>query len=535
MANFHECTSCTGGKYDGANLKCHICLKPAFIECLVHAKVMEVLELVSVLAKSQPMSTPTRLQTRISKILNDNSQLIYICANCKQKRSLIEIIEDEKNKIKNILTDKNEVLKIDLANINVELLNEKNNTEMKDSEINRLKKENNELLEEIKGMNLQINEMSAFINTIQQENEQMKILGQDRNMEIDLTDNNIQEQAITQIKMAIRNEMAIMSDDIEARIKLECEKMREEINRKIDSGENDAKRKKTSDINREIITENIINGDTYITNTKNTKDSNKNNKNMEKIISILKPPNRLNENEKYEKNGEKDIYELHVSKFHTEQTENDIATYITEKTGISKNLFKITKLKSKKEIKKEQYNSFKITTLQLKIFNELIDQSIWGEFTVREYLPTITINRAKGQIFGNKYENNYENRFKTNRTIMKHDLRRNILERDIAEGEKWKMNKFGETPRRINKNIRPGIYRDLTPIQTPIQTQRQQKPNYRKYEIIQNNKYGQDRYQMQKQQQTEYNYNYNKKQYEPNFLKMQREWPVRTIQRNYRK
>lgn len=99
MSPPHECTACSGTRYDGANLTCQICLKPFFFECLINNKRNEVLELVNCM-KTQAGCTPgTRMQTKIQKIFNDTSVFSFVCTNCKPKKALRTVVDEYKSQI----------------------------------------------------------------------------------------------------------------------------------------------------------------------------------------------------------------------------------------------------------------------------------------------------------------------------------------------------------------------------------------------------------------------------------------------------
>lgn len=213
MAANHECVSCTGIKHDGANLKCQMCLKPTFIDCLVKGKRNEVMELMHLMNGNQNIGTPIRLQNKLLKIFNDSSQFMFICLQCKNKRPLVEIIEEQAKQINVELITKNDDLEKELQNTNIQLV--------------EMNEENAKLKDEI---------------------EQTKNRENNEDMQMDIDNKgteNMVENMMEHMKRVMKNEMAIMLDDIEARIKLECEKMKEELGKKLgDTNENSLRMKK---------------------------------------------------------------------------------------------------------------------------------------------------------------------------------------------------------------------------------------------------------------------------------------------------
>lgn len=162
--------------------------------------------------------------------------------------------------------------------------------------------------------------------------------------------------------------MIIMSSDIEARIKLEFEKINEKINKYINAPEQERKRKK------------ITNNKAHIESSKLSK---RNDNDTTEKKKKLNPPTNNTEYEIENKN----VYEIYISKFAIETKEEDIGEYIIDKTKINNpEMFKVSKLKSKTNDNTKNYVSFKIATLREDIYNLIINPKIWEpEFSAREY------------------------------------------------------------------------------------------------------------------------------------------------------
>lgn len=159
---------------------------------------------------------------------------------------------------------------------------------------------------------------------------------------------------------------------------------------------------------------------TYIQETSNV--NNLIRSNSVQTHSYLKPPSNdeINVNRGY--------YELHVSKFHTDQNENDIAAHIADNTGIPKDKFRIIKLVSSKNMHKAMnYTSFKIVTLDSMVHRAILDQGLWGEYQVRNFeSETKTARNPIGQPVQYQYhrQRNYN---KNHAKPYGNSLRRNIM------------------------------------------------------------------------------------------------------------
>lgn len=332
MSEQHDCGArqCKGTKYDGAYLTCSQCSKKVYCECMNAKK--EILQLMNALQNvNMNANTPTRLQIKIKALFHSESVLNFTCLKCMQIDKTSEII----NKIQKEYGDKYDSI-----------------IQSKEEEIVILK----ERYAQLEQSNLELHQRVNEINL----NEQNVI-------NMDISDKTENENDISRILKAINGQLgqkicdniSIMTSDIEARIKLEFEKLQMEI--QAGNFEQERKRKKPQG---------------EINNTPKTSENNKENEKVRKLKPPILP---VNDN--------KDVYEIHVSKFDTKTTERDIESFIMEKTKIRyKELFKVTKLNGKVDDMERNYKTFKITTLNREVYGLIINERVWKpDFEVRDY------------------------------------------------------------------------------------------------------------------------------------------------------
>lgn len=337
MSEDHECGErpCNVGKYSGAYLLCSRCSKKYYGECLDQKK--EVVQLLNALKNCNQHGTPSGLQVKIKAILHSESLFEFICVKCKTEGNPYDIINRLKAEAQKIMMAKDQEYS--------QLMEKYKDTE----------KTTNELIEKIVILE------SGNLNTEMQvdQNEDNKDGTNEISMEISRQNKKLLEN--------INDNMMIMSSDIEARIKLEFEKLQQAIQKQMNAPEQDRKRKKaTNGNNNNIETPNI------------------NIQNKDKI-NKLKPP-------KIEENEERDIYEIHIARFDIKTTEKDIETFIMDKTKIKyKDTFKVIKIKGRIDDETKNYTAFKVTTLNSDVYKQVINPKIWEpEFTARDYKPKIT-------------------------------------------------------------------------------------------------------------------------------------------------
>lgn len=319
-------------KSDNSYLRCVRCKNRTYTETLRNKK--EYIQLLSIM-KNSDIQTPSRTQTKLKAIFHEESIFEFICPNCKTRGNSIDIINKLKEEIE-ISTQSNQAYANEIS-----MIRDKNTHLEREMEI--LKKNLNDTQNELSNLNNY--EQMEIDNTDETETEEESIVINKLNKLINKTFNKLNKNLV------------IMNSDIEARIKIEFEKIQTSLleQSKIGNNGSDKKIKKVT-----FLDENN-------SNTQKTKDNNDKGK-----VKKLKPPNINTEDEK------RDIYEIHLSKFHINTTEKDIETHIMENTKI-KNIdtFKITKILSRNEDKNKSYIAFKITTLNQQIYEQIINEKIW--------------------------------------------------------------------------------------------------------------------------------------------------------------
>lgn len=364
MATTHDCmeSACKGIKFDGANLTCGRCLRPFYMECLT--KRNEITYLISSL-NANSTGTPLRFASKVKKVFHQESTIEFVCENCKKKGSFIEAAKAMKTEMEQHYNE--EVIK------KCKEIEKKYENEMT---IMRTKYTGLELVNA--DLSQTINETTMKHNELEQINAQLnqKILDMENasTEQMDGVEHN--EDPNAQNTQLILNQMHVMTSDIEARVKLECEKVIKSI---LNDNCQDLKRKKTMSMMNNAASGSGLHqnmGKIDLTGD------------FSRIPSKLKPP-------KYAEPTEKDVYQIHVAKFDCDTTENDIKEHVIETTKIDGLLFKVSKLLSKKDDFKTKYATFKITTLNNDIYRAIMDENVWQpNFQARDYTHDKFENRG---------------------------------------------------------------------------------------------------------------------------------------------
>lgn len=349
---YHDCSGCQGTKFQGANLTCNRCLRPFFLECLAAKK--EFLYLIGALnAYTQPHSSPTTLQNKVQKLFGNDTLLHFTCIKCNEMGTFFDAVNQAKS---------NEIL-----------------IQQKIGEIDAYKSQlgaANENLRQIESTNAQCNTTITQLHTelgeLRTKYLQMEQINAELNQTIiNMKENQmdgIQEEDTTDLSK-IMNRFDVLTKDIEARVKLECDKVMSAI---VGDANQAAKKRK---MNGQEITFNTPTTSQH----QNTIDLTWDGKGQ---VTKLKPP-------KKRENDKRDVYHIHVSQFDVQHTEQQIENYVRENTGINVNgLFKVTKLVSKKRNFNEddEYCSFKITTIHHDVYKKISNSDLWEpEFQVRDF------------------------------------------------------------------------------------------------------------------------------------------------------
>lgn len=180
--------------------------------------------------------------------------------------------------------------------------------------------------------------------------------------------------------------------------------------------------------------------------------------NGRRLITKLKPPQQPKNNATM--NG---VFEIHVSKFDNEYTENDLIEHIMQNTTIVvAEVFTVEALMSQNQSDERGYKSFKITTLKKQIYDEIMDESLWApEFTARNFVSEKSSNWPKKSTqnqFTKRNKGNYnkrefpnEKRFETPQPRrhqmqqmqqkQQNNMRRDVLERNARNAQRNRPNR----------------------------------------------------------------------------------------------
>lgn len=116
-------------------------------------------------------------------------------------------------------------------------------------------------------------------------------------------------------------------------------------------------------------------------------------------------------------NAKRGVYEIHVSRFCTDRTENNIVQHIIDNTGLTSSQFSVIKLMPAKQ---RNYVSFKIVMLEQGVYEKLIDPDLWPGYTARDFMP-------EGRKYERKFNKFGRNSMMTHQNRNSNDMRRNVL------------------------------------------------------------------------------------------------------------
>lgn len=356
----HDCSGCLGTKFQGANLTCNRCYRPFYLECLKDRA--EILYLIGALnSYSQTGFSPTTLQTKIQKLFGAKTLLEFNCLKCKESGTFLDALNQAKN-------DLREEHKKELQQKIVEL-------EMYRDEINK----NREALAQMENVkvqyNTQINQLQSDLSNVSSKLAEVEVINADLqnqilNAEQHKMDGIDYDNGVNTAEVKkIMNRFDVLSNDIEARMRLESDKIIRAIHDANDEVNPNAKKRKSNDHY------NTLAPTTSAPQIDLTHEG-------QGLKTKLRPP-LMKENDK------RDVYHIHISLFDGKHTEQQIESYICENTGISVNgLFKVTKLLSKKRNLNgnDDYCSFKITTIHHEIYKKISNTALWEpDFQVRDF------------------------------------------------------------------------------------------------------------------------------------------------------
>lgn len=432
MSKEHDCgeRQCVINKYGGAYFTCARCLKKCYAECLEGKK--EVIQLLTAIKHSNISCTPGKLQIKIKAIINNESVFNFICPQCKLEGNTYEIIarlkKDAETKLNNTIKSKDDEIK--------------------------------NILETYAHMEKLNKEQEERIKILENENEHRENI----EMQVDMVNENEEDgtHAITkdlikkmnaEMMGKINENMIIMSSDIEARIRVEFERVQQAIQLQIPAPEQERKRKKIAN------TLDFI--DTPKQSTEN-REKDKHEKNKR-----LKPP-------KMPDNDNRDIYEIHISKFDKNTTDKDIESHIMEKSKLkSSEMFKITKLMGRVDDNEAKYSTFKVSTLRKDVYGAIINPKLWEpDFRAREFKQyvqrptTHNRNEKRTNIARRVYEEtprrNIENENSLRKRAIFNNNRMENNNRTIETNRKSNNSPIKRTPRMNNYNNGPKYQQHYT-------------------------------------------------------------------------
>lgn len=400
MSHEHDCltSGCCGKDFYGISLTCQNCFKPYFLECLKHRQ--EVIELTTAFGMANiPNSQSANTFTyKVKKLFETGSIFEFICIACKTQGSRMEHSQNHKKHIDEL----NQQLAA--SRTSLDELNQKYNEIGKkcDKELTN----SNDLAAKLSRANEQLSFYESNAITLNGQIAQLQVINNDLKSQLDgyqaqgeshqmVTNEN---DPVTNSSLATANEQLLIkiiqafsntTGELENRIANEFSVFRDLSS---SDNENTKKRKRTLDGMSQSLQPNATTisplQQALLTHPPPP---------IQRPSIILHPPSE-------DKTVPKGVFEIHISKFRNDTSEESISEYILERSSIKDpNLFTVELLvKRNEDVKRKKHVSFKVTTLRHKVYEILMDERLWApNFSARDFSKN---NDRPTNI--NKYTNN---------------------------------------------------------------------------------------------------------------------------------
>lgn len=346
MSNHHCCEKdkCSGTRFGGMYVRCGICCKRSFIECIYNGSgVNDLLLALNIITISGEINYNAGIQKQLKTIFGEKSVFQFTCLMCinsvKEQNIKVKQLESRVNVLTNLSEKKSEAikqLKDEIAN-KVDRMNDTNSS--------------TRLTSILDGQQIMHEKFVTSIDKLKQE----------------LIDYNVK---FTESVLSIQSNCS-PEDDVNLIPPVQSDNAHNNV-------VNESKlRPPQFSMNDPIdLCHNDGNGDE---------------------MPMLRPPRTLKKRSSAKPINTSGVFEIFISKFDISVKCEDIIKYIILKTSlVSDDLFTVESLVPSKILKKKPYISFKITTLKQNVFNMIIDESIWSpDFTAKVYVHESTKHAPK--------------------------------------------------------------------------------------------------------------------------------------------
>lgn len=358
----HDCTKdkCSGSELFGLNRTCRLCLNVSFFECISKRPGIK-----SILNHIVPVDFDGQSQTQLAAITRELSVLFgqesvfqFICPSC--------------------------LLSEGLNNVNLphdDVLNKQR------KQITTLKSSNTKLNKEIERLKLELSNLPQTSDNSGQHT-QIESIGDLQNrvksLELIISDSHDMIKSQTNTNKSILNWVEQCKSEINLN-NIALESMQNSIKDIISTTSNTDNIVNSNDRQTDVLSQSVHDMASLRLPEEKTKPINSNPSipnydpsTSSKTIPTLKVPLRGIINDTSAK-GNGDVYEIFVTKFHPTTTCSDIEQFIIGKTSIAAQKFAVKKLiRSKVNIEKLTFVSFKIITLDRTVFNTILDDKVWA-------------------------------------------------------------------------------------------------------------------------------------------------------------
>lgn len=379
----HQCiaNNCDGPRFNGCSLTCTRCLQPKFIDCISDrteiVSLMKMMNIIPDVVVNKDVVAENH--TKLVDSFGPQSLFDFVCPKCKSEGSINDIKKKLDDKIKS-LQKKNTELQKDKAS----LIDERK----------KLKEENDKLNGNVNGQCVQCqllssenNQMKTELVSLKQRSDEKKCDKCDESIaalnslngtlgSIDLYTSEISKTVDEQNHLfdQFKQHQNKIVDDLRSLNMCIPNAGNNDIHvTGNNSGMNQQKNSGMSPnsgtfLPRKSTTD--FNGNPYkmpLNTSNNTKDANGN----------FHAPSQSQANGSY---GGNKVLSVYVSKFIKNVQSDDIVAHILQKTNIpDPKLFVVDKLVGQREdIHRKTYVSFKITTLNIDVYNAILNNEIWA-------------------------------------------------------------------------------------------------------------------------------------------------------------
>lgn len=404
MAN-HDCVTngCKGLEYFGLNLTCQCCFKPTFVECI--KTLREIYEISDAFGLNKPENTVSipEQQQIVNKIKNtifaSRSVFEFVCVKCKSVGNRFIMAADKtkehSTKIQEISQELNEFKKM-YTDTNNKLMREQQNANELSAKLQQAESNIQRYVQNACELNAEVQRLTIINNDLQQQ------IGHSNHSDMNANGTSMDTDQIPLSSALLQSHNAAICESVNSSLTAFVARIESSLDSQYRSlleafnVDDSRKRKVPQDTNGIHSGSSLFSSQatTFPATNANVRSSN-----------VLEPPE-----EKTKPKQVRSIYEIYVSKFKNDTTTEGIVQHVMSKSTVKdRDLFCVDLLtKSKEDVGKLSYVSFKITTCSEKAYEAILKEDVWApKFTA------VPFSKQKPQTKQNKENKQKQSQWRT--------------------------------------------------------------------------------------------------------------------------